>query len=51
MVNTSRDKQRTWLIQAILRTCLIQVEINMVNTSRDKQRTWLIQVEINKEHG
>ena len=31
MVNTSRDK---------LRTCLIQVEIkkNMVNTSRDKQK-------------
>ena len=35
MVNTSRDKLRTWLIQ-----------VEMV-----KQRTWLIQVEINKEHG
>ena len=44
MVNTSRDKQRTWLIQ-------VEINMNMVNTSRDKQRTWLIQVEINKEHG
>ena len=43
MVNTSD----------LLRTCLIQVEINknMVNTSRDKQKQGLIQVEINKEHG
>ena len=44
MVNTSRDKQRTWLIQ-------VEINEEMVNTSRDKQRTWLIQVEINKEHG
>ena len=44
MVNTSRGKQRTWLIQ-------VEINKNMVNTSRDKQRTWLIQVEINKEHG
>ena len=35
MVNTSRDKQRTWLIQ---------VEINK-EQCRDKQRRWLIQVE------
>ena len=28
MVNTSRDKQRTWLIQ--------EINKNMVNTSRDK---------------
>ena len=40
MVNTSRDKQRTWLIQ-------VEINKNMVNTSRDKQKTWLIQVEIN----
>ena len=44
MVNPSRDKQRTWLIQ-------VEINKEMVNTSRDKQRTWLIQVEINKEHG
>ena len=43
MVNTSRDKQGTWLIQ-------VEINKNMVNTSRDKLRTWLIQVEINKEH-
>ena len=42
MVNTSRDKQRTWLIQ---------VEVNKEHKQRDKLRTWLIQVEINKEHG
>ena len=45
MVNTSRDKQRTWLIQVAFK------QRNMVNASRDKLRTWLIQVEINKEHG
>ena len=30
MVNTSRDKQRTWLIQ-------VEITKNMINTSRDKQ--------------
>ena len=30
MVNTSRDKQRTWLMQVRLTKC-------MINTSRDKQ--------------
>ena len=44
MVNTSRDKQRTWLIQ-------VEINKEIINTSRDKQRTLLIQVEINKEHG
>ena len=38
MLNTSRDKQRTWLIQ---------VEIKK---NGDQLRTWLIQEEINKEH-
>ena len=32
MVNTSRDKQRTWLIQ-------VEINKNMVNTSRDQLRT------------
>ena len=36
MVNTSRDKQGTWLIQDKLRTWLIHM---------------VVQVEINKEHG
>ena len=40
MVHTSRDKQRTWLIQ-------VEINKEMDNTSRDKQRTWLIQVEMN----
>ena len=44
MVNTSRDKQKSWLIQ-------VEINKNMVNTSKDNEITWLIQVEINKEHG